>query len=102
MVNKVLLLGAFLMIGPCFIKSQSTWDHYGAIIQSDHTLPKIYLCFTGHDYADGFELVLSVLDSFGIKASFFLTGDFIRNQSLLTQRIINEKWTENFPTGLSL
>lgn len=90
-MNKGWLLVSFLMIWPYFIKSQTFWDQHGAIIQSDTSLPNIYLCFTGHDYADGFELVLSVLDSFAIKASFFLTGDFIRNQPKLTQSIIVQK-----------
>lgn len=70
---------------------QATWDKHGAIIRSDSSQTDIYLCFTGHDYADGFEYVLSVLDSFQIKASFFLTGDFIRNQTKWAQQIINHQ-----------
>lgn len=90
-MNKGVLFITVLMIWPYFIKSQTFWDQHGAIIQSDNSLPNIYLCFTGHDYAEGFEFVLSVLDSFAIKASFFLTGDFIRNQPKLTQSIIDQK-----------
>lgn len=84
-----LLVGFHFLIQGLF--GQVTWDQHGAIIQSDSSQANIYLCFTGHDFADGFEYVLSVLDSFQIKASFFLTGDFIRNQTRWTQLIINHQ-----------
>ncbi len=54
---------------------------YGAIIRGDTTKKLISLVFTGHDMADGFKTVRSVLKSHSIKASFFLTGDFYRNRS---------------------
>jgi peptidoglycan/xylan/chitin deacetylase (PgdA/CDA1 family) len=54
---------------------------YGAIIRGDTTRKQITLVFTGHDLADGFKRVRSLLNAHNIKASFFLTGDFYRNRS---------------------
>ncbi|TDK46082.1 polysaccharide deacetylase family protein [Algoriphagus formosus] len=67
--------------------AQSLYDQEGALIRSDTLKKEIYLCFTGHDYFEGFEEVLGVLAQNGVQASFFLTGDFIRNQQSLTQKI---------------
>ncbi|HLN55367.1 MAG TPA: glycoside hydrolase family 9 protein [Bacteroidales bacterium] len=51
----------------------------GAITRMDTTRREIWLCFTAHDQADGFRTVLSTLGKHNVKASFFLTGDFVRN-----------------------
>jgi len=57
----------------------SNIDTYkGAIVRMDKTRKDIYLCFTAHDFADGFEAITSTLANHKIKASFFLTGDFCR------------------------
>ena len=40
----------------------------------------IHLVFTGHEFADGGEIIQSVLSRHGVKASFFFTGDFYRNE----------------------
>jgi peptidoglycan/xylan/chitin deacetylase (PgdA/CDA1 family) len=53
----------------------------GAIVRMDTTIRKIYLCFTAHDFSDGFDTITSVLKNHKIKASFFLTGDFCRNKA---------------------
>jgi peptidoglycan/xylan/chitin deacetylase (PgdA/CDA1 family) len=53
------------------------------MVRSDTSQPIIYLIFTGHDYYEGFEHVMKVLNQKNIKASFFLTGDFVRNHSNL-------------------
>jgi peptidoglycan/xylan/chitin deacetylase (PgdA/CDA1 family) len=55
-------------------------DH-GAVTRMDTTKRNIWLCFTGHDLNDGFEHIISVLKDHRIKASFFLTGDFIRDKA---------------------
>ena len=54
-------------------------DDFGAFTRTDTTLPEINLVFTGHDFADGGLFINDVLAKHGIKASFFLTGDFYRN-----------------------
>jgi len=72
------------------VKAQNIFDKQGALVRSDTLQKNIYLCFTGHDYYEGFDFVLKTLKSNKIKASFFLTGDFIRNHSYLVKNIINQ------------
>ena len=69
------------------LAAQPIVDAYGAIIRSDTTAKHIYLCFTGHDFHEGFNHVLKVLQEQEIVASFFLTGDFVRNQENLVKEI---------------
>jgi peptidoglycan/xylan/chitin deacetylase (PgdA/CDA1 family) len=54
---------------------------HGAIIRMDTTKRNVYLCFTAHEFTDGFDTITSTLKNHKIKASFFLTGDFCRNKS---------------------
>ncbi|TCD29765.1 cellulase [Pedobacter psychrodurus] len=51
----------------------------GANIRGDSTQKKVYLVFTGDEYADGGEKISKVLAQEKVKASFFLTGNFYRN-----------------------
>jgi hypothetical protein len=44
----------------------------------------ISLVFTGHEFAEGGEDILNTLHQVGVKASFFLTGDFYRNPDFET------------------
>jgi peptidoglycan/xylan/chitin deacetylase (PgdA/CDA1 family) len=57
---------------PPFIYSQ------GALIRGDTQQKKIALVFTGDTYAEGTGTILSALKNEGAKASFFLTGRFLR------------------------
>ena len=41
---------------------------------------ELHLVFTGHEFADGGEVIRGVLHKHSIKASFFFTGDFYRNK----------------------
>ncbi|MEP7267537.1 MAG: glycoside hydrolase family 9 protein [Saprospiraceae bacterium] len=52
----------------------------GAIIRGDSTKKNIALVFSGHEFAEGGELITKILRDEGIKASFFFTGDFYRNK----------------------
>lgn len=70
--------------------SQSLFDKEGALIRSDSSKKEIYLCFTGHDFFEGFEEVLDVLAQNKVKGSFFLTGDFIRAHRELTREIAQQ------------
>ncbi len=54
---------------------------HGGIVRGDKTKKEIYLAFTGHEFADGGELILNTLKKHKIKASFFFTGDFYRNET---------------------
>jgi peptidoglycan/xylan/chitin deacetylase (PgdA/CDA1 family) len=74
----------------CFarvLNAQEQYDEFGALVRSDLQKREIYLCFTGHDFNEGFDYVLKVLDEADVKASFFLTGDFIRNNRSLVERM---------------
>jgi endoglucanase len=60
---------------------------HGAIVRADTTKKEIVLVFTGHEFADGGEIILGTLRKHQIKAAFFFTGDFYRNRqfsSLIT------------------
>jgi peptidoglycan/xylan/chitin deacetylase (PgdA/CDA1 family) len=72
------------------LHAQPGVDRYGAIVRSDTTVKTIYLCFTGHDYHEGFGHVRRVLKKQKVKASFFLTGDFIRNNKPLVRALAKE------------
>jgi endoglucanase len=50
----------------------------GAIIRMDSTKKDIWLCFTAHEFSDGFDIITKTLNRHKIRASFFLTGDFCR------------------------
>jgi endoglucanase len=52
---------------------------HGGITRMDSTEKRIYLVFTGHEFADGGRTVLSALRKHQARASFFFTGDFYRN-----------------------
>jgi len=69
------------------LRAQNSVDMQGAFIRSDTLEKNIFLLFTGHDFYEGFDYVLQVLKNKTIKASFFLTGDFVRNHIDLVKRI---------------
>jgi peptidoglycan/xylan/chitin deacetylase (PgdA/CDA1 family) len=52
----------------------------GAIIRGDTLIKNIALVFTGDQFADGAEEIIKTLTKHRIKASFFFTGNFYRNQ----------------------
>jgi peptidoglycan/xylan/chitin deacetylase (PgdA/CDA1 family) len=55
----------------------SQFDH-GAVIRGNMAEKKIALVFTGHEFADGGEIIRSVLEKTKTPAGFFFTGDFYR------------------------
>ncbi|QDH81542.1 polysaccharide deacetylase family protein [Echinicola soli] len=52
----------------------------GAIIRGNPDNKQLALIFTGHHYAEGGSYILRTLSRYGIKASFFFTGSFYRNE----------------------
>jgi peptidoglycan/xylan/chitin deacetylase (PgdA/CDA1 family) len=63
----------------------------GAVVRMDTKKKDIYLCFTAHEFTDGFSHVTRTLKDHKIKASFFFTGDFCRTPA-------NRKITEKLKT----
>jgi len=51
----------------------------GAIVRGDTTERSISLVFTGDEFADGGEHIISILKQQQVSGSFFLTGKFYRN-----------------------
>ena len=66
--------------------------HEGGIIRGPKDERKIALVFTGHEFAEGGEVMLDELLRHQAKASFFLTGKFLANPQLahLVGRIASE------------
>jgi peptidoglycan/xylan/chitin deacetylase (PgdA/CDA1 family) len=58
----------------------------GGITRTDRSKKQICLVFSGHEYADGYELIRETLKKLNIKASFFFTGDFYRHPAF--QKVI--------------
>jgi peptidoglycan/xylan/chitin deacetylase (PgdA/CDA1 family) len=90
----------FIVAIPVYAQQQASEEHnalcqknlyyQGAIVRSDSTEKELAIVFTGHDYAEGGEVVQKTLKAHGVKASFFLTGDFYRNPAfkILIQNLV--------------
>ena len=63
---------------PAIAQAQKVAYSHGGIIRGGLQQPKIALVFTGHEYAEGGEVILDALQRRSAKASFFFTGDFYR------------------------
>ena len=55
-------------------------DAQGAVIRKGTGTKNIYLVLSADEHGEGFDHILNVLDDRNIKASFFLTGNFLRNR----------------------
>ena len=64
----------FLQI-PAIAQAQKATYSHGGIIRGGLQQLKIALVFTGHEYAEGGEVILDALQRRSAKASFFFTGD---------------------------
>lgn len=73
------LLLAFLPAIVCCSQNKFIVDPFGAIIRGDTTKQEIALVFTGDEFADGGDIIISTLTKQNIKGSFFLTGKFYSN-----------------------
>jgi peptidoglycan/xylan/chitin deacetylase (PgdA/CDA1 family) len=80
----------FLLLISCSVAGQcknGVVEKEGACSRSDTTIKKIYLCFTAHDFVEGLPFIMKTLEQKKIKASFFLTGDFIRSHPSSTKNL---------------
>ena len=64
----------------------------GAIVRGDTSAKRLAMVFTGDEFADGGEHILSVLKRQQVPGSFFLTGNFYRNPGFesLIRSLISE------------
>lgn len=53
----------------------------GAVIRGPRDRRRIALVFTAHEFGEGGEIILNELERHKAKASFFLTGDFVRTRA---------------------
>lgn len=67
-------------------------DKYGAIFRGDASTKKLALIFTGDEYGEGADVILDALNERGVKAGFFVTGNFLRQDKLkpIVRRIVAE------------
>ena len=67
-------------------------DNHGAIVRKNVNKKEIYLIFSADEYGEGATHILNVLSDKNIKASFFLTGNYLRNpaNSSVIRRIISD------------
>lgn len=88
MKKKCLLIIALQLIGlTSFNQIHYSW-HKGAITRGDSIVKTIYLVFTGDEFADGSQHIISTLKKHNIRASFFFTGRFYRKQAY--QKMIHQ------------
>lgn len=85
------LLPLCLPLGACSQRPALSWDH-GGIVRGDTSRKQIAPIFTGGDYGEGTEHILNVLAKHRLKASFFVTGGYIRRpgHDALLRRMVAE------------
>lgn len=73
-------------------RAQAAQYSHGGIIRGPSGGRRIALVFTGHAFAEGGATILDELARRGARASFFLTGDFLRTPAFapLVRRIVAE------------
>lgn len=59
----------------------------GGIIRGNPAQKQIALVFTGHEFADGAQVIENSLRENSVKGAFFLTGDFYRKYPLVAQSL---------------
>jgi endoglucanase len=60
-------------------RSEVIRDKFGSVIEFNDHEKSIFLLFSAHDNFGGISPVLNALERHGVKASFFLTGECLRN-----------------------
>ena len=66
--------------------------HQGGVVRGPRKEPRLALVFTGGEHGEGATTILDALYERGLKASFFLTGDYLEDPErvLTVQRMIEE------------
>jgi peptidoglycan/xylan/chitin deacetylase (PgdA/CDA1 family) len=65
---------------------------HDGIVRGDRHVRRLALVFTGHEFAEGGTVILDALNAAQSRASFFLTGDFVRTTAFtpLVSRMVRE------------
>ncbi len=100
MKKAVFIILSFLMVTSTFaisslwnIESQNVYLQsqnkvvLGGIIRADINNKKLSLTFTGHEFADGAEIIMHTLEKNNVNGTFFLTGDFYRKYPLIVKQL---------------
>ncbi len=66
------------------------YDSHGAMIRHGAGRSDIYLLFSADEHGEGFDHILKVMEERGVRGSFFLTGNFLREKGnrKIVKRII--------------
>jgi len=73
------------LVTSCLFAQNFTFSQ-GAIVRGDTSKKQISLVFTGHEYSDGGEHILNVLNTYKVPGTFFFTGKFYKeNEELIRQ-----------------
>jgi len=74
------------------LSPKALFDRHGAMIRNDTTRKVVYLIFSADEFGEGAFVILETLSEKGVKGSFFLTGNFLRNPAFKTvvKRMVNE------------
>lgn len=88
--NALLLCSLFLLVvpacqqpdAPCVPRVAADWTlERGGVVRGSRTEKKLALVFTGGEFGEGATEILDALQARGVKASFFVTGDFTAQPS---------------------
>jgi peptidoglycan/xylan/chitin deacetylase (PgdA/CDA1 family) len=88
----VLRLSAACLVGVLAFAQADLSRSEGGIVRGPVDQRRIALVFTGHEYAEGATTILDALKKRGARASFFLTGAFLRKREFapLVTRMVAE------------
>lgn len=95
MTHKLILMMAVLRLASQFEvgnAAESTRDPWGSIVRGDKNTKRLALVFTGDERGESTVPILDTLKQRNIRASLFVTGNFLRQPMLcrLVQRAISE------------
>jgi len=62
------------------INNRDIKDDFGVIVRKNPNEKNIYLAFTADSFFEGGKYIIKTLKKYNIKASFFFTGNFLRNK----------------------
>src|SRR5699024_1378254 len=65
-------------------------DQFGALIRGNSEEKDVALVFSAHKEDDGYGKITETLKNRGIKAGFFLTGAYLKNQPSKTKKLYED------------